>query len=352
MLAKKYSWLPSKPKLVVIIPTTFIVVVGILMILYAWQLPPFFINTVVTNDAYVQSKTTLISPQVSGYVTEIYVKDFADVKKGQPILQIDKRIFTQKVQEAYANLQSAKSAFDSYDQNHRLHEANVAAKKAEIATAEAMLYNARQENNRVSKLVKRGSLSRRDFDNTQTALKTAQANYDQAKAQYQQAVEQLEAYKINKSALEAGVKKSYALLQLALIDLDNSLIKAPIDGKLGEVGARLGQFVTSNTGLTFIIPHYRWVIANFKETKMGKIKIGQQVDFSVDALGGKTFKGIVQEISPGTGSEFSSVKVNQATGNFIKIIQRVPVKIAIDPNDPRIENLRAGMSVVVKVYTK
>lgn len=352
MQQTKYSWLPKAPKLIVIIPTSIIVIIGILLILYAWQLPPFFLNVVATNDAFIQSKTTLLSPQVSGYVTDIYVKDFEVVKKGQPILQIDKRIFTQKVNEAEANLASAKSNLDAYDKNYQLREADIAEKKAQIESIKAKLYNAQKENDRVSSLVAKGSLSKRDYDNAHSSLLSISANLKQAMANYQKSLQELEAYKTSKEILEAGVKKAEASLEMAMIDLDNSLIKSPIDGKLGEVGARLGQFVGQGTSLVYVIPDIKWVIANIKETKMNRVAIGQDVSFSVDAMGDKVFRGKVEEIAPGTGSEFSQIKVNNATGNFIKVIQRVPVKIAITDDDSRVADLRAGMSVVVEVHVK
>lgn len=347
-----YSWLPSKPKLFVIIATSIGIITGITLILYAWQLPPFFLNVVVTNDAYVQSKTTLLSPQVSGYITQVYVKDFAFVKEGDPLLQIDKRIFTQKVQEARANLQGAQSALQAYEQNYRLHEADIIEKEAQIKATEANLKNAQAENNRVSQLVKKESLSKRDYDNARAQLSSAQAAYIQAKAQYQKSLQEFEAFKTTKDSLQAGVKRANALLELALIDLDNSLIKAPIDGQIGEILAHIGQFVSQGSTLTYIVPQTHWVIANIKENKMDKVTLGQNVRFSVDALSGEEFSGVVEEISPATGSEFSPIKVNHATGNFIKVIQRIPVKIAIDPTNKRLEELRAGMSVIVEIETK
>lgn len=347
-----YSWLPSKPKLFVIIATSIGIITGIMLILYAWQLPPFFLNVVVTNDAYVQSKTTLLSPQVSGYITQVYVKDFAFVKEGDPLLQIDKRIFTQKVQEVRANLQGAQSALQAYEQNYRLHEADIIEKEAQIKATEANLKNAQAENNRVSQLVKKESLSKRDYDNARAQLSSAQAAYIQAKAQYQKSLQEFEAFKTTKDSLQAGVKRANALLELALIDLDNSLIKAPIDGQLGEILAHIGQFVSQGSTLTYIVPQTHWVIANIKENKMDKVTLGQKVRFSVDALSGEEFSGVVEEISPATGSEFSPIKVNHATGNFIKVIQRIPVKIAIDSTNKRLEELRAGMSVIVEIETK
>ena len=351
-MKEHYSWLPSKPKVFIIIATSLGIITGVLLILYAWQLPPFFLNVVATNDAYVQAKTTLLSPQVSGYVTEVYAKDFAFVKEGQPLLQIDKRVFVQRLEEARARVQSAQSSLQAYAQNYRLHEANIIEKEAQIKAAQATLTNAQAENSRVSRLLKNESLSKRDYDNVKARLLNAQAALTQSKAQYQKALQEFEAFKTTKTSLEAELNRTKALLELARIDLDNSLIKAPIDGQLGEILAHIGQFVSQESALAYIVPHTHWVIANIKETKMDKIALGQRVRFSVDALGDAEFSGVVEEISPATGSEFSPIKVNHATGNFIKIVQRIPIKIKIDSSNERLGELRAGMSVVVEVYTK
>lgn len=346
------SWTPKKPQLIATIISIIVVICGILSILYAWQLPPFFRGVVSTDDAYIRAKTTLLSPRVDGYVTDIYVRDFSPVKQGEPILQIDRRIFVQKVNEAEANLQSAQASLDTYDQNYRLREAIVNEKKAIIDADKATLENAKSQNNRVSKLVKKGSLSAREYEDTQTALKKAQYSVIQSEAAYQKAVEELQAYKISKAALEAEVKRAESLVELAQINLEYSLIKAPVDGTLGHIGARIGQAVAQGTPLAFLIPNLKWVEANIKETQMKDVQVGQKVTFSVDALGGKILQGKVERISPATGSEFSSVRVNNATGNFIKIIQRIPVRIQIDPNDPYFKDLKAGMSVIATIHTQ
>lgn len=289
---------------------------------------------------------------MSGYITEIYVKDFETIKEGQPLFQIDKRIFTQRVEEARANLAIAQNALKTYAQDYLLHEASIKEKEAQIKAVEANLQNMQADFKRSSMLIKQQALSKRDYDNAAANLKSTQAQHIQAKAQLQQALQEFESFKTNQTTLEAEVKRAESLLELALIDLDNLLIKAPIAGKLGEIGAKIGQFVSQDTALVYLVPKDIWVIANIKETKMDKVKIGQKVVFSVDALSDKEFSGVVEEISPATGSEFSAIKVNRATVNFIKIVQRIPVKIKIDSNQARLDDLRAGMSVVVEVHTQ
>lgn len=344
----KYSWLPSKPKLIVIIMVSVIVIIGILMILYAWQLPPFFRHRVVTNDAYIQAKTTLLSSQISGYVDKIYVQDFENVKRNQALIKIDDRIYKQKVEEALASLKSSQVDLKSYEKNYQLYKANVAEKQALILSIQANYENAKSEAKRNAILASKGGISQRENELTQAKFKSTRANLIQAKAQYQKALKEFEAYKISKAGLIANVQRNYALLKQALINLDYTLIRAPQDGKLSEIGSKLGEYIKAGDGVVFIIPNTRYIIANFKETKLSKIKIGARVSFSVDALPKLQFKGIVEEISPAMGSEFSSIKVNNATGNFIKVIQRIPVKIKI--TDPKINQLKAGMSVVVSIY--
>ncbi len=147
------------------------------------------------------------------------------------------------------------------------------------------------------------------------------------------------------------MESAEAAVQLARIDLDNTEITAPVDGRLGEVSARLGQYVTAGTRVATIVPDKVWVVANFKETQVRGMKVGQPVKFTVDALGDAPLSGRIEDFSPATGSEFSVLAASNATGNFIKIAQRIPVRIAIDPDQPLADSLAPGMSVVARIDT-
>ena len=156
---------------------------------------------------------------------------------------------------------------------------------------------------------------------------------------------------VSRASLEAQVKAAEAQLGLARIDLANTLIRAPQDGQISEASVRLGQYVTAGSQLMFLVPSQLWVVANFKETQTARMRIGQPASFAVDALEGQLIHGHVEQIAPATGSEFSVIKPDNATGNFTKVVQRLPIRISIDPGQPLAARLRPGMSVEARVNT-
>ena len=173
----------------------------------------------------------------------------------------------------------------------------------------------------------------------------------QAQASLEIARQDLQTVIVNRGSLEAAVASAEAALELARIDLSNTRITAPRDGQLGQIGVRLGAYVNSGAQLMALVPKHLWVIANMKETQMNNVQVGQPVTFTVDALNHRKFRGTVQHISPATGSEFSLLQADNATGNFVKIAQRVPVRITVDPDQAESERLRPGLSVVVSIDT-
>ena len=156
---------------------------------------------------------------------------------------------------------------------------------------------------------------------------------------------------MGRDSLKAQVQMAEAQLHQAQINLDNTVVYAPSDGQVSEVSVRKGQYVAAGTQLLYVVPPTFWVVANYKETQTAHVQIGQQVSFSVDALGGVHLKGHVLEIAPATGSEFSVLKADNATGNFTKVVQRLPIKISIDEGQPEAARLRPGMSVIVRLDT-
>ncbi len=202
-----------------------------------------------------------------------------------------------------------------------------------------------------SALVSDGSISAREFDQTRAALLAAQAAVRQAQAQQGVGQQDVQSVIVGRGGLEAGVENARAALRLAQIDLDNTRIRAPTDGRLSEVGVRQGAYVTSGTQLMFLVPHDLWVIANFKEGQTHAMRIGQAVTFKVDALNGARLRGRIQSVSPAAGSEFAVLKSDNATGNFVKVAQRIAVRIRIEPGQAAAQRLRPGMSVEVRVAT-
>lgn len=326
-----------------------IVVTGVLVILYAWQLWPFTSSVQSTENAYVRGQVTFISPQVNGYLTQVDVVDLQPVKKGQLLMTIDDRIYRQRVHQAQAQLEMKVAALKNNQQQRKSAEATILSNKAALENARAQRQKSGLDLKRVENLASDGSLSVRERDASRAADAQAQAQMRQAEAQVAVAQQNLQTVVVNRASLEADVANARAALELANIDLANTRIVAPDSGQLGQLSVRKGTYVTAGTRLTSVVPDKKWVIANFKETQLAHIRPGLPVTFSVDALNGRRFSGRVEFISPAAGSEFSAISPDNATGNFVKIAQRIPVRIGLDPDAQQL--LRPGMSVEVSIDT-
>jgi len=324
---------------------------GVLIVLYAWQLPPFTSPIQSTENAQVRGQTTLISPQLSGYVYEVPVQDFQFVKTGDLLVRLDDRIYKQRLDQALAQLDVQKASLANNLQQRRSAEATIVQRQAQLQNTIAQSRKSAADLRRNQALVTDGSVSKSELDVTRAADAQASAAVAEAKATLQIAREDLQTVIVNRGSLEASVANAEAAIQLARIDLDNTRIVAPRDGQLGQIGVRLGAYVNSGAQLMALVPERRWIIANMKETQMAGVRLGQSVSFTVDALDDQTMHGRVQRISPATGSEFSLLPADNATGNFVKISQRIPVRIVVDDNQPLLERLRPGMSVVVSIDT-
>ena len=309
-------WTPPRRRRHMIVLVVVLAVIAMLAILAAWDLPPFGGGVEATENAYVRGRTTVVAPQVSGYVVKVAVQDYQFVKAGQILTLIDDRIYSARVASAEANL-----------------EAQIAA----LANAQAQLLRAQADMARVDELVRDGSVSIRERDQTLAALRQAEAQARQADG--------------GKGSAEAQVEAGRAQLDLANIDLEHCVIRATEDGQVSEIGVRLGQYVTNGTQLLLLVPPDRWVIANYKEAQTAKMAPGQKASFTVDALGGARFTGHVERMAPAAGSEFAVLKPDNATGNFVKVPQRIGVRIAIDAGQPLADGLRPGMSVEARVET-
>ncbi|QND50057.1 HlyD family secretion protein [Rhizobium lusitanum] len=322
---------------------------GVMLILYAWHLPPFKSSVETTDDAYVKGYVTTISPQVSGYITDVPIKDYKLVKQGDVLTRIDDRIYQQKVAQARATLDGQKAALANSQQQEQAAKAGIASSQAQIDSATAGLKRAQLAWERVTTLVAKGVSTTSDSEQAQATLQQAQAAVNQAKAGIDVSQQNLTTIIVNRASLEAGVSGAQAAVQLAEIDLQNATIVAPQDGRVGEVGVRLGQYVTAGTQLMGLVPRDIWVIANFKETQLDGMKIDQPATISVDALGHRRLKGHIQRFSPAAGSEFAVIRPDNATGNFTKVAQRIGVRIKIDKDQPLVDGLAPGMSVVVSI---
>jgi multidrug resistance efflux pump len=344
---------PSSPRKRMISLAIFagIALVGVLIVLYAWQFPPFGSPVQSTENAQVHGQTTLIGPQLSGYVHEVPVQDFQFVKAGDLLVRLDDRIYRQRLDQAIAQLAVQKASLANNLQQRRSAEATIAQREAQLQNTVAQSRKSAADLRRSQALVTDGSISRSELDVALAADAQAKAAVAQARAAVLIAKEDLQTVIVNRASLEASVANAQAAIQLARIDLDNTRIVAPRDGQLGQIGVRLGAYVNSGAQLMALVPNRLWIVANMKETQMANVRLGQPVSFTVDALNHHKMHGRVQRISPATGSEFSVMPADNATGNFVKISQRIPVRIIVDPDQPQAERLRPGMSVVVSIDT-
>ncbi|MDN4055466.1 HlyD family secretion protein [Massilia sp. YIM B02763] len=328
-----------------------IALIGVLIVLYAWNLPPFHSAVQSTENATVRGQVTIISPQLSGYIVEVDVQDYQNVRQGQLLMRIDDRIYQQRLEQARAQLATQRAALANFTQSQKTARATIAQNEAAVANATAQARRAAADLRRVEELAADGSLSARERDAARATGAQTGAATEQARAALEISRQNLRSVEVNRASLEAAVANAEAAVKLAEIDLSNTRITAPRDGQLGQVTVRLGAFVNAGTQLTALVPRTMWVVANMKETQMADVRLGQPVTFTVDALNHARLRGRVEEIAPATGSEFSVITPDNATGNFVKIAQRIPVRISIDPNQELARRLRPGMSVVTSIDT-
>jgi multidrug resistance efflux pump len=326
-------------------------VTGVMLVLWAWRLPPFTSGVQHTDNAYVRGQVTVIAPQVAGYVTSVEVQDFQSVKAGQLLATVDDRIYRQRLEQARAQLHAAQAALANSAQTQTSARGSVAQTEASIAGAQAQVAKAQADFNRSQTLFNGGWVAQAQVDVARTALRAAQAQLAAARAQQGIARTGVTSAVVGRGSLEAAVENARAQVHLAEIDMANTRIVAPRDGKLGEIGVRQGQQVAVGSQLMALVPDRIWVTANYKENQLKDIRVGQPVELSVDALGGQVLTGRVERIAPATGSEFSVIRPDNATGNFTKVAQRVPVRIAFDPGQQGLGRLAPGMSVTARVDT-
>ncbi|MBE3636844.1 HlyD family secretion protein [Mangrovicoccus algicola] len=332
------------------VPTLLVVLIGLLgvgTVLYAWQLPPFAGTEIRTENAYVRGSVTTISPQIAGYVTQVPVSDFQVVTAGEVLVRLDDRTAAQALAQAEAALAGARAALKANAQDINSAEAVLESRKAARQAAEAALDTAQAAWARQDKLKAKGFLSQSDADDGQLSLQQAQAALTEAESNVDVAREDVASARVQTDTLQSQIASAEAAVELARIDLEHTVIHAPRDGQLGQIGVKPGQYVTAGAALMSHVAPQVWVIANVKERELADMAQGQAVRFTVDALRDRSFTGRVSMLSPATASEYSVLGSSAATGNFTKIAQRLPVRIEIDPGQEGAESLAPGMSVVL-----
>jgi len=306
-----------------------------------------------TDDAYVQSDITVISPKIEGYIKAVPVDDNQRVKKGQPLVVIDEEDFAAKVAQADAAVGSEEAAVDTDDSRLDLQRAMIEQATAEVAAAAAEKTRADQDYQRYQALMASDVASRQRFETARADAVKAAAALAEKRAALVAATGTLRLLRAERDEEKAKRRQAQATLDLAKNDLANTVIRAPVDGVTGNGSAEPGQYVKPGEQLMVVVPLPSvYVTANFKETQLTHMRPGQPAEILVDAYPDHPIRGRVESFAPASGAEFSLLPPDNATGNFTKIVQRVPVRIWVPTGGPLAHLLRPGLSVTVTVDTK
>ncbi|HUI60559.1 MAG TPA: HlyD family secretion protein [Steroidobacteraceae bacterium] len=306
-----------------------------------------------TDDAYLQSDLTPIAAKVAGYIASMPVQDYEHVKAGQLIAQVVDDDYRATVDQLTAGVAAASAQVEALKAQQALQESNVQAARASVAAISANFEQNARDLARQHKLFETGSSSAEAAEKLQTARAQLAAQLEQTRAQASAASRQLGVLAAQEAQAEAALAAQQASLRIARINLGYTRIVAPQDGVIGQRQVKPGQFVAVGGQVTTLtpLPHV-WVIANYKETQLTHMAVGERAQIKVDTFPGRTLRGHVQAFAPGAGSQFALLPPDNATGNFTKVVQRVAVKIAIDDADGLADRLRPGMSVVATVETR
>jgi membrane fusion protein (multidrug efflux system) len=325
-------------------------VAGIADFAYYYLVTGRYLET--TDDAYVQADSTIIAPKVSGYIAEVLVADNERVKAGQLLARIDDRDFRTALNQAHADVTASEAAVHNLDAQLELQRPVIEQQAAEVDAAEANLKFAEQERTRYDELMKSGSGTVQRAQQTDAALRAQTAQLEQGRAGLLAANKKIEVLQTQRAQAIAQRDHARAVEAQAALNLSYTRITAPVEGTVGARTLRVGQYVQAGTQLMAVVPLDKvYVVANFKETQLTHVRDGQPVELRVDSFHSTKLKGHVDSLSPASGLEFALLPPDNATGNFTKIVQRVPVKIVLD--DPSLRGLlRPGMSAVPTIDTK
>jgi membrane fusion protein (multidrug efflux system) len=315
---------------------------------YTWWTLGRFMET--TDDAYVGGEVTTIASKVAGFIDTIAVTDNQKVKAGDLLVKLDDRDYRAQLARAEANVAAQEAALTNRDAARRLQTAVVEQTSAEIAAATAEVTRTQYDFDRYRTLSAARFASIQRFEQADADYKKAVAAERKAQAAWQAAQRQLDVIDSEKRQIGAALEQAKAERDLAALNLGYTEIRSPIDGVVGNRSARAGAYATVGAQLLSVVPaHGLWVDANFKESQLAQMSVGQKVEITADVLPGTRFHGRIASLAPATGAQFSVIPPENATGNFTKIVQRVPVRIVLEDNDAELGTLRPGLSVVARV---
>src|SRR6195952_3563883 len=315
-----------------------------------WTVGQYLVST---DDAYVKADNTTIAPKVSGYLHDVLVGDNERVRAGQVVARIDERDFKVALDQAKADVAAARATIASKQAQLEVQQTVIAAAEATLDVDRATLTFAVQENKRYSDLATTGYGSVQNAQQAQSRNGGAQAALARDTANLTSSQKQVDLLKAEIVQAEASLARAQAIQSQAELNLGYTTIVAPIDGVVGNRTLRVGQYVQAGTQLMSVVPVQGvYVVANYKETQLTDVREGQAVDIEVDMFPGQIVRGHVDSIAPASGQEFALLPPDNATGNFTKVVQRIPVRIALDTDKNSSIALRPGMSVIPTIETR
>jgi len=303
-----------------------------------------------TDNAFVRGDITQISPKVSGHVVRVAVKDNQTVKTGELLFRIDDRDYRARLLQARAALAARQAAIANLDAQLRLQRASIEQARASVTEASAEAARSARDSNRARALAADQLIAASQLDQLVSSAQIAATRVVQTRAGLGAARERVGVLESQRPQLEADIRAAQAAVALAELDVESTSVRAPVDGRVSERIARVGQYVRSGTPLIALVASEVWVVANFKETQLPGMQPGARVDVLVDAVPGTRFHGRLESLSPASGAQFALLPPDNATGNFTRIAQRVPVRIALLDPEAQLASLRPGMSATVRVH--
>jgi membrane fusion protein (multidrug efflux system) len=326
-------------------------IASVLLLLAAWIAVTWLDlrQTISTDNAYVHAEITAMAPKVAGYVIEAPISDNTAVKAGDLLFVVDERDYAAKVDQGKANVQAAEAAVSNVEAAITLQQAFIRQAEAQVISAAATQKRTAQEYARQSRLRREKATTEQKFEDSLRDKTQADAAMAGSQANLDMQTRQLDVLAAQLSSAQAGLAQARAAYSLASLDLAHCRVYAPVDGVIGNRKVRVGRYVTPGMALLDLVPVQDvWIVANFKETQLEHIRVGQKVRVSVDGYPGTELSGVVDSLAPGSGSAFSLLPPDNATGNFVRVVQRVPVKITLQKN-PLEGLLVPGISVRVSV---
>lgn len=340
----------SKKKSLVRLAIGAAVIAGVIYGGHWWSVGRFIEDT---DDAYVGGDVTVIGPKVPGYITQVAVTDNQVVHAGDLLVKIDDRDYRAALAKADGAVAAQQALLANLDATENLQQAVIRQAQASVAAADAETQRSRDDEARYRDLSSRSAVSIESAQRADATYKTARAGSDKAQAALIAAQRQIDVIESQKLQARAALQQAKAEQEIARLNEGYTELRAPVDGVVGNRRARAGAYAAAGTQLLSVVPaHGLWVDANFKEDQLARMSAGQAVEIRADVMPGRVFHGRLSSLAPATGAQFSVLPPENATGNFTKVVQRVPVRVVLDSKDDALGVLRPGLSVVAEVDTR